>query len=529
MGIWQQFPFTNFHEENLDWFLECAQDLNARMDKIDGEGGAATKDYVNGKFNEVAKEINRVETECDQSTNNISRDLNTESETRQTADEMIEQSVQRVDTKVTGLSTSVGDWTQPVTLSNAVSAVQETSGKSANAIHGAGGTYDLSKGTIQARLNSLEEGEELNVEKATFSYLTPFIRVNVDLAEAVVGAKSTYVFANAVEIVSTSSPISTNSFIYIEPWNKNANTSLDLSFLIAKTESQKITGNIYVTNPTGSNKTFVAQTVSLILAKRLEQQIVTHVSGNVISGGAGDVTKSYVDSQDAALDAKITTAQQTADSAVTMATDADDKAEQAKSTAQVASSTASNAKTIAETAQTEASGATSSAQTANNNATAALTAIGSKSSAVTFSNIWNTIGAWNESATITARLKDAYNWAWNSRSAINGTDSYPTDKASINQRLNTLEDTVPSTLPKIASGNGTLRVTTGRELVVDYANSGFTSVPVVVASYSKEGENDTETAGTLKVFDITTTGCKITMSSGNTKHDYNVGWIATGN
>ena len=88
---------------------------------------------------------------------------------------------------------------------------------------------------------------------------------------------------------------------------------------------------------------------------------------------------------------------------------------------------------------------------------------------------------------------------------------------------------MPKTLPKIASGNGTLRVTTGRELVVDYASAGFTSAPVVVASYSKEGENDTTTAGTLKVFDITTTGCKITISSGDTKHDYTVGWIATGN
>ena len=39
-----------------------------------------------------------------------------------------------------------------------------------------------------------------------------------------------------------------------------------------------------------------------------QKEFVTDVSGNVISGGAGDVTKSYVDSQDAALDAKITTA-----------------------------------------------------------------------------------------------------------------------------------------------------------------------------------------------------------------------------
>lgn len=36
MGLFEHFPYTNFHELNLDWLLRMMKELSARMDKIDG-------------------------------------------------------------------------------------------------------------------------------------------------------------------------------------------------------------------------------------------------------------------------------------------------------------------------------------------------------------------------------------------------------------------------------------------------------------------------------------------------------------
>lgn len=36
MGVFEHFPYTNFHELNLDWLLRAMKELSARMDKIDG-------------------------------------------------------------------------------------------------------------------------------------------------------------------------------------------------------------------------------------------------------------------------------------------------------------------------------------------------------------------------------------------------------------------------------------------------------------------------------------------------------------
>jgi len=36
MGLFEHFPYTNFHELNLDWLLRMMKELEARMDKIDG-------------------------------------------------------------------------------------------------------------------------------------------------------------------------------------------------------------------------------------------------------------------------------------------------------------------------------------------------------------------------------------------------------------------------------------------------------------------------------------------------------------
>ena len=68
----------------------------------------------------------------------------------------------------------------------------------------------------------------------------------------------------------------------------------------------------------------------------------------------------------------------------------------------------------------------------------------------------------------------------------------------------------------------------GKELVVDYSATGFTSAPVVVASHCQTGDSDTDTSGIVKVLSVTKTGCKISIIGGTTDHDYPVSWIATG-
>lgn len=158
--------------------------------------------------------------------------------------------------------------------------------------------------------------------------------------------------------------------------------------------------------------------------------VVTDVSGNVISGGAGDVTKSYVDSQDAALDAKITTA----------------------------------------------------------------------------------INAANANGV-----------------SIHGAGAaYDNTKGTIAARLEALEAGGGTSSTKIANGTGMAQVGTGKELVVDYSATGFTSAPVVVASHCQTGESDTDTSGVVKVLNVTKTGCKISIIGGTPDHDYPVSWIATG-
>lgn len=527
MAIWEQFPFTNFHQENLDWVLNSIKNLDGRVDELEAGGGGATKDYVDEQDNKLTAEIARVETECDENTTNISRDLNTEVQNRQTADNLIDNNINQVKADVTSIKQSIGEWTQPVTMSNAVSSVQETSGKSANAIHGAGGTYDLSKGTIQARLNNLETTNELTVKRKRITYSAVVGESNTFDVSATVNAHTVTTYSlPAVEVRAYTGAKLTNLTYFVTSAG-NATTPIQVQFVPYSLNAYTATGLILLINSNSDPITINSTALRVYALNKDDTDVVVDVTGNVADSKTSDVTKSYVDSQDAVLDAKITTAQTTADSAVTMATEASDKAETASGVANSAKTSADNAKTSADNAKTAADGATETAHTANDNATKAIAAIGSKSAAVTFSNLWAAIGAWNESATITARLKDAYNWAWNSRSAINGSTNYPTDKATINARLNALEENSGSSV-KIVSGNGTLGARTGEELTVDFASAGFTETPNVIASYCKTGDNDADISGIVKVWNVNKTGCKISITGGAVGHSYTVAWIANG-
>ena len=296
--------------------------------------------------------------------------------------------------KVDALQTS-GASTEEVADTNAVS------------IHGADGVYDLSKGTIQARLNTLEGGEGLKVEKKSVDTLVQVGGATISLSQVNLEPGGSYFFGEPFQIYARTTGELSNSILVIENWNKTNDHSRPPFVLlpaIVWNTGNEVAGYIFALNPTNSYITIARQDITIVAYKRSNLHYVSDVSGNVIHGGAGDVTKSYVDSQDAALDAKIT-----------------------------AAINAANAK---------AGGGTSST--------------------------------------------------------------------------------------KIANGTGMAQVGPGKELVVDYSATGFTSAPVVVASHCQTGDSDTDTSGIVKVLSVTKTGCKISIIGGTTDHNYPVSWIATG-
>lgn len=321
--------------------------------------------------------------------------------------------------------------------STAKAAADAKNAADANAasIHGEGGTYDNTKGTIQARLNTLEAGDGLKVESTTNirakyynSYSTPIGSKTIPVGGLVQSVQFAFVCDDKnitperciVQAFSkTGKPVS----VYFSVL-RVSNT------YTAEVELAEVYGTIVWFNAHSSPLEITKDDISFTLCVLSEEKLVNNVSGNVIPGGAGDVTKSYVDSQDAALDAKITTA----------------------------------------------------------------------------------INAANANGV-----------------SIHGAGAaYDNTKGTIAARLEALEAGGGTSSTKIANGTGMAQVGTGKELVVDYSATGFTSAPIVVASHCQTGESDTDTSGVVKVLNVTKTGCKISIIGGTADHDYPVSWIATG-
>lgn len=319
------------------------------------------------------------------------------------------------------------------TLQTSGASTAEVADTNAVSIHGADGVYDLSKGTIQARLNTLEDGEGLKVEKKSVDTLVQVSGTTISLSTVTLEPGDSYFFGTPFTIYTSTLQELSNSILVIENWNKtSAHSSPPIVLLpaIAYNNGNEVSGYICALNPTNSRITFTGQNITIVAYKRSDLHYVSDVSGNVISGGSGDVTKSYVDSQDAALDAKITTA----------------------------------------------------------------------------------INAANANGV-----------------SIHGAGAaYDNTKGTIAARLEALEAGGGTSSTKIANGTGMAQVGPGKELVVDYSATGFTSAPVVVASHCQTGESDTDTSGVVKVLNVTKTGCKISIIGGTPDHDYPVSWIATG-
>lgn len=479
MAIWEQFPFTNFHEQNIDWVLNSVKNLDERVDTLENSG-AVTKDYV------------------DEQDAWLDEKITAERSARTTNDQILQNQITAHTTTIGQLSSRVGtaekniglkgdvpnfgslwsvvgDYNATQTLGSKLLQVQTNEQTNSRSIAGTNGTYDFTKGTIQARLNTIEgslQAGSLVKENGFYTTVLP------------AGTANGFVYKLQKMTPFQFAIVSRDSSAQIQ--------ESDGIFLIA-------TASPRITSVNDANYTTLSLEVHCpgdSLKKNVAFNVRTFV---LVKGTSGEqyATVSYVDDKTSQLAMEVGNVE----------------------------SDAQEAYTKAETAENNAASANANARKAASDASNALKQIGSKSQAVTFANLWATIGVWSESVPMTQRINPAYNWSWNNRSAINGTADYPTDKASINARLTELEE--HSAKQKIVSGSTTVTVTTGKETVIDYAEAGFTAAPQVFASYSTDGRNPSPT-GVIKIFNKTATGCKITISSGETGVYYPIDWIATG-
>lgn len=140
MAIWEQFPFTDFHGENIDWVLSQIKDMDDRLGKVESEvgGGTASVGYVDAQDKAVADKAAA-------DTAVVASDLDTETSNRVAADGMLETAVNAVTSTVNAGKSS---WNNAA--ANATTALRYIQGT---------GTYPYNTaGDIATRLSALEAG-----------------------------------------------------------------------------------------------------------------------------------------------------------------------------------------------------------------------------------------------------------------------------------------------------------------------------------------------------------------------------------
>jgi hypothetical protein len=50
MGLFEHFPYTNFHDLNLDWIIQALKDLDIKVDTLEERVTEAAKQYVDGRI-----------------------------------------------------------------------------------------------------------------------------------------------------------------------------------------------------------------------------------------------------------------------------------------------------------------------------------------------------------------------------------------------------------------------------------------------------------------------------------------------
>ena len=484
MGIWEQFPFTNFHEQNLDWAYKSIKELDGRVDTLE-KSGNVSKEYVDVQDATLDEKISG------------------ERSARTTADQALQNQITAHTTSISGLNgrmveaeknigvkpsvpnfssiwSTIGEYNATQAIGSKLIQVQTKGNENRRSIAGTDGVYDITKGTIQARLNAIEAalkpgslvklsgeyqvaiapGTPRGTEFTPHKEITPF-----DFA----------ICARESSVAHTSGE-SNSAFLVAKPIKSASTTEKYDSFVV-------------VADCPGESTTF---------------NMIVHVWTFVLvagsSGGEQYATISYVDEKTGQLETEIGNVEADVQDATTKAEMADNNAAIAKSTATTAASSASSA----------------------------LEKIGTKPSESKYNTLWDTIGTWSENVPMTLRINPAFNWSWNNRSAINGTSDYPTDKASINSRLSDLETAIVKfqNMPKIARGN--VLAYQDQDTIIDYQSAGFTEIPTVVATFANTGAVADSVTRSQLIFAKTTSSAKIRLSGTSTHEHFAVDWIAVG-
>lgn len=483
MSIWEQFPFTNFHEQNLDWAYKSIKELDGRVDTLENSGDVS-KEYV------------------DEQDAALDEKISGERSARTTADQALQNQITAHTTTISGLNgrmveaeknigvkpsvpnfnsiwSTIGEYNATQSIGSKLLQVQTEGKENQRSIAGSTGVYDITKGTIQARLNTIEDA----LKPGSCVKLNGYYRIAIPPGTA-----------RGTEF-TPSQEIKPFDFAICERESSVAHTAGDSNnaFLIAKpvksTPTNKYNNFVVVADCPGETTTF--------------NMVVRAWTFELVAGGSGGeqyATISYVDEKTGQLATELGNVEADVQDAYTKAETADNNAAIAKSTATTAAATASSA----------------------------LEKIGTKPAESKYNTLWDTIGIWSENVPMALRINPAFNWSWNNRSAINGTSDYPTDKAPINSRLSDLETAIAKfqNMPKIARGN--VLAYQDQDAIIDYQSAGFTEIPTVVATFANTGATADSVTRSQLIFAKTTSSAKIRLSGTSTHEQFAVDWIAVG-
>ena len=149
MGIWEQFPFTNFHEQNLDWAYKSIKELDGRVDTLE-KSGNVSKEYV------------------DEQDAALDEKISGERSARTTADQALQNQITAHTTSITGLNgrmveaeknigvkpsvpnfssiwSTIGEYNATQAIGSKLLQVQTESKENRRSITGTNGVYDITR------------------------------------------------------------------------------------------------------------------------------------------------------------------------------------------------------------------------------------------------------------------------------------------------------------------------------------------------------------------------------------------------
>ena len=484
MGIWEQFPFTNFHEQNLDWAYKSIKDLDGRVDNLE-KSGNVSKEYVDEQDAALDEKISGERSARTTADQELQNQITSHTSSISNLNNRMVDAEKNIGVKpsvpnFSSIWSAIGDYDATQSIGCKLLQVQTEEKENRRSIAGTDGVYDITKGTIQARLNTIEGAlKPGSLVKLNGEYqigIAPGTARGTAFAPSGNITPFDFAVCERESSVAHSRGDSNNAYLIVKPI-KNA------------TENKKYTKFVIVADCPGESTT--VNMVFRIWTFEL-------VSGS--SGGDQYATTSYVDEKTGQLATELGNVEAEVRDAYTKAETADNNAAIAKSTATTAASTASSA----------------------------LEKIGNKPAESKYNTLWDTIGVWTENVPMALRINPAFNWSQNNRSAINGNSDYPTDKASINSRLSDLEAAIANlqNMPKIARGN--VLAYQDQDAIIDYHSAGFTEIPTIVATYANTGAQADSVTRSQLIFAKTTTSAKIRLSGTSTHEQFAVDWIAVG-